>query len=151
SKVVKTILTILSAAFGLGSVAISAAAKATATAMSITSAAVAGGAAVATDQIAEDEEIPLQADFPDEVLENLKAALDKLDEDMKTKEDELIKCLEDATDQINGIAFAGLLLGSVQEHGSAGTLLAPQIPDMVFTAADNTDDLPDGLYQSKTS
>lgn len=148
----KTLLTVLSAAFGLGTAVLSAFAPAAAAGAGIASALVSGGIAVGSDKVGEDEESELASDYPDKVEENFKNALEKLKEQITTMEDELIKVLQKGTSDIASIVWGEKLdrLNGFSALFGMGnqSLLAPKVPDLSMVAfGDDPGKLKDGLVQ----
>lgn len=148
----KTMLTVISSVFGLGTAVLSVFAPAAAAGAGVASALVAGGIAIGSDKIGEEEESELSADYPDEVEEKLKDALEKLRGQITTMEDELIKVLDEGKADI-----ASLVWGEEVESLNPATavfgmgkqsLLAPAVPDLSMVAfGDDPSELKDGLVQ----
>ncbi|ADD41096.1 hypothetical protein [Stackebrandtia nassauensis] len=133
---VVTALTVLAAAFGLGFAGL-AAVPGIATAAGVAGAAVAGGLAVASDQAPEPEEIPLAGSSAEDVLVNIYDALSKLEDDILTKEAELIDTI------LRGCDETLELVGDTTEN----SMLVPKMPDLVGTALDDYHQISEGLNQ----
>lgn len=134
---VKTILTVTGAAFGLGAAAL------LGPAAPIVGAIVAGSVAIGTNEIdEEDKQIPLGADFPDQVIENLRGALDEIEKSVRDKENELIKLINEAitSTAVYVSGFYGLLTGE--------RVLLPPVPKLVSNAVHDPDSLTEGIVQN---
>lgn len=147
SAAIKTLLTVAAAAFGVGAAAM------TGPAAPIVGAVVAGSIAIGTNEVQDDESIPLAADFPDQVVENLRTALDELEKSVIDKEVELFNLISEARTTIGFIGLAGIFQSAADQAADipqSGTALVPPVPEMAYTALFNPDGLTDGIVQLDT-
>lgn len=148
----QTMLTVLTAAFSIGSTALAALAPGVGTIASITNTLIATATAAAAERLSKEEKdaqtISLKHDFPLEVLTSFRELVEKIRDQVTTKEEELPKVLVEATGQIAMIYSGGLSQATTGlpklATMSVQSLLAPTVPEIAVVDEER---LPDGLYQ----
>lgn len=150
---IKAVLSVISGAFGIAAVALGS--TAAGAAANVAAVAVASSFAIAGEYLPEDSEpLPLEADYPEDVLTKISDALDQLESDIAAKEDELIKVISDGVQEVNTIALDGVydtMVVMIEGGAAPGTILVPPVPELTTTALDNRDELTKGILQLNTN
>lgn len=126
------LLTVLGAFAGIASAGLGYVGKAGA---SLGAAVVAGGIGIGPGVTPDDKEVPLGGNYADDVMDNIKDALDEVEKTIKDKESELIKSMD---------SNAEILGGFVTKSHKVANPIAPLIPSVMLAS---NKELKDGITQ----